>query len=235
MGLPLFHGVPQLCIPKWNYLSEGTTISSILKWISGEHGKASVASIEESKQRRLCWSKAFKGFSNTPHSITGQTPAEILLGRTPRTRLSLVHPCMAQWMSIVTEEWVGNQSPRTFSDGQAVYLCDLHPNRWVSANIVRKLGLLAYEMNTNGHLRQAHIDHLKPQPEPQPSTDAQLDSDTPPSDGDEQPSASSPLAILDDDSTSSEQPDSVMNATPEPVVCLQWNRQPPCRLIEEIS
>jgi len=88
---------------------------------------------------------------------------------------------------------------------------------------------------TNGHLGQAHVDHLKPQPEPQPSTDAQLDSDTTRSDGDDQSSASSPLAILDNDLTSNEQPDSVVNATPEPVVRPQRNHQPPCRLIEEIS
>jgi len=46
---------------------------------------------------------------------------------------------MAQRMSIVTEEQVGNQSPQTFSDGQAVYLRDLRPNasiQWVLANIV---------------------------------------------------------------------------------------------------
>ena len=71
--------------------------------------------------------------------MTGCTPAEILLERAPRTRLSLVHPCIAQRMSIVAEERVGNQSPRTFVDGQAVYVCDLRPcvsGKWASANIV---------------------------------------------------------------------------------------------------
>lgn len=53
--------------------------------------------------------------------------AEILLGRAPKTRLSLVHPCMAQRMSIAAEGRVENQAPQTFEDGQAVYLRDLHP------------------------------------------------------------------------------------------------------------
>ena len=32
-------------------------------------------------------------------TVTGRTPAEILLGRSPRTRLSLVHPCLSFLMS----------------------------------------------------------------------------------------------------------------------------------------
>ena len=65
---------------------------------------------------------------NTPHSITGRTPAEVLLGRSPRTRLSLIHPCMSQRMSIAIEERVGNKSPRTFTVGEAMLLRDLCPS-----------------------------------------------------------------------------------------------------------
>ena len=74
---------------------------------------------------------------------------------------------------MATEDRVGSQSPRTFVDGQAVYLRNLFPSetsRWVSANIVCKLGLLVYVVNTNGHRRQVHVDHLKPRPETQPDT-----------------------------------------------------------------
>ena len=60
--------------------------------------------------------------------MTSHTPAEVLLGRVARTRLSLVHPCMAQRVSVATEDRVGSQSPRTFVDGQAVYLRDLRPS-----------------------------------------------------------------------------------------------------------
>ena len=47
-----------------------------------------------------------------------------------------------------------------------MFLRDLQPNaasRWIPAKIVCKLGLLKYQVDTNGHLRQAHVDHLKPQ------------------------------------------------------------------------
>ena len=84
-------------------------------------------------------SKFLASYRNTPHSVTGHTPAEILLGRAPRTRLPLVHPCIAQRMSIAAEERVESQSPRTFANGQAVYVRDLRPcvsGKWASANIV---------------------------------------------------------------------------------------------------
>ena len=71
---------------------------------------------------------------------------------------------MAQRMTIASEERVGSQSPCTFAEGQAVYLWDLHPNaasQWTPAKIVCKLGLLTYQVNTNGHLRQAYAGHLK--------------------------------------------------------------------------
>ena len=32
----------------------------------------------------------------TPHSVTGKALAELLLGKLPRMRLSLIHPCVSQ-------------------------------------------------------------------------------------------------------------------------------------------
>ena len=58
----------------------------------------------------------------TPHSVTGRAPAELLLGRLPRMRLSLIHPCVSQRLSLATEQRVGNRSPRVFKVGQAVLL-----------------------------------------------------------------------------------------------------------------
>ena len=88
-------------------------------------------------------------------------------------------------------------------------------------------------MNINGYLRQAHVDHLKPRPETQP---AKPDSNTPPSDGvgTDQYLARTPLVIVEESSDIDEQPDAVMNSTPEPVVRPQRNCQPPRRLIEEL-
>ena len=115
--------------------------------------------------------KFLANYRNTPHSVTGKIPAEVLLGRSPRTRLSLVHPCMSQRMSVTIEERVGDKSPRVFTTGQAVLLRDLRPtaaSKWRPAIISRKLGPLAYEVSIEGQPRQAHVDHLKPNPQPVP-------------------------------------------------------------------
>ena len=80
----------------------------------------SKASTSESIEMKIA--KFFASYKITPHSITGRTPAEVQLGRTPKTRLSLIHPCMSQRMFIAIEERVGNKSPRTFTVGEAVLL-----------------------------------------------------------------------------------------------------------------
>ena len=50
----------------------------------------------------------------TLHSVTGRTPAELLLGKLPRTRLSLIHPCVSQRVSLAT-----STDPPEFSSGSS--------------------------------------------------------------------------------------------------------------------
>ena len=47
---------------------------------------------------------------NSPHVTTGKTPAELLLKRSPQTRLSLIHPCVAHRMQAIAEQAVGHES-----------------------------------------------------------------------------------------------------------------------------
>ena len=219
-------------MPPYHPSSNGLD-ENMVKTVKQAFNKASKGDSVEAKL-----SKFLTSYQNTPHSVTGCTPAEILLGRVPRTRLSLVHPCMAQRVSVAMEERVGSHSRRTFVDSQAVYLRDLRPSatsRWVPAHVVRKLGPLAYVVDTNGHCRQAHVDHLKPCPETQPDTDTPLERGTSTSAGEEHNPAQTPLVILDDSSTTTEQPDGEVSSTPEPVVRPQRNWQPPRWSIEEMA
>ena len=50
-------------------------------------------------------------YRNAPHSITGRTPADILLGRSPHTRFSLVHPCLSERLDAKAEAQVGEKPP----------------------------------------------------------------------------------------------------------------------------
>ena len=75
------------------------------------------------------------------------------------------------------EERVGDKSPQMFEVGQMVLLRDLRPaatSKWRPAVISRKVGPLAYEVSIDGQTRQAHVDHLKPHPPPESSTQNDL-------------------------------------------------------------
>ena len=109
--------------------------------------------------------KFLSSYRNTPHTVTGRTPAEVLLGRAPRTRLSLVHPCLSNTLSAKAEMKVGSTPLRNFDEGQEVLVRDHRPNtkvKWRRARILARLGPLNYEVSIDGQTRMAHVDHLLP-------------------------------------------------------------------------
>ena len=157
------NGIIHCRVPPY-HLSSNRLAENMVKSLKQSLSKANKNDSIEIKIARFLAS-----YRNTPRSITGRTPAEVLLGQSPRTRLSLIHPCMSQRMSVNIEKRVGDKSPGAFETGQAVLLRDLRPavnNKWRPAVISRKLGPLAYEVNVDGQTRQAHVDHLKSNPQP---------------------------------------------------------------------
>ena len=102
-------------------------------------------------------------YRNIRHSTTSRTPAELLFNRTPRTLLSLVHPCTPQQIEQTVEKHIGDHQPRHFSVNSDVMIRDLRPNaaeKWRKGTITKILGPLNYEVNIDGYTRQAHIDHI---------------------------------------------------------------------------
>jgi len=102
-------------------------------------------------------------YCNTHHATTSWTPAELLFNQSPRTRLSLVHPCTPQRVEQSVELKVGDHQPRAFIANDEVMVHDLQPNatvKWRAGTVTRVLGPLNYEVMVDGHMRQAHIDHL---------------------------------------------------------------------------
>jgi len=58
---------------------------------------------------------------------------------------------------------VGDHQPRAFIANDEVMVRDLRPNataKWRGGIVTRVLGPLNYEVMLDGHMRQAHIDHL---------------------------------------------------------------------------
>ena len=84
-------------------------------------------------------------YRNSPHTVTGRTPAEVLLGRAPRTRLCLVHPFLSQKLSAKAEVKVRSTPCRNFEKGQEVLIRDHCPDtksKWRKAKVLACLGPL---------------------------------------------------------------------------------------------
>ena len=104
-------------------------------------------------------------YRSTPHSLTGQTPSEMLMGRRIRTRLDLVRPDMR---GRISRESGGVQHPKAFVIGDRVFARDYRNVRkpgWLPGVIVAKLSPVTYsvQVNLRGELTtwKRHVDQLK--------------------------------------------------------------------------
>ena len=106
-------------------------------------------------------------YRTTPHSVTSKTPAELLIKRQPRTRLSLVRPVAGQEIRdrqrADFNEAVANV--REFEPGNGVSVWNPRKdgrNKWLPGTIVQRLGPTSYLVNVEEHVRYVHIDRLLP-------------------------------------------------------------------------
>ena len=125
---------------------------------------------QSSKPVKEKLAKFLIAYRNTPHSTTGATPAQLLLGRPLRTRLDLVKPNLNCKMvnqqhqqSIRAANEKGRQ-PRQLEVGDSVMSRDYRANlNWRAGLIVNKTGPLMYEVKVApAIICRRHIDQLKP-------------------------------------------------------------------------
>ena len=108
-------------------------------------------------------------YRTTPHSTTGAAPAELLMRRRLRTRLSLVKPDLAQ----VVESKQNKQKEytdlkchkeRLFSENDIVRVRNTQANsnteRWILGKVVKVCGPRTYLVRTGHKTRYVHADHL---------------------------------------------------------------------------
>lgn len=105
---------------------------------------------------------------NTPNTTTGKTPAELFLGRSPRTPLSLVKPSLQR--KVEGKQWASKQDRDR--DNQVVRQFDLYQpvrvrnvrggrDRWIPGTIVQIKGPRTYIVRIPGNNRRfVHSDHL---------------------------------------------------------------------------
>ena len=108
-------------------------------------------------------------YRTTPHGTTGAAPAELLMRRRLRTRLSLVKPDLAQ----VVESKQNKQKEykdlkchkeRLFSENDIVRVRNTQANsnteRWILGKVVKVCGPRTYLVRTGHKTRYVHADHL---------------------------------------------------------------------------
>ena len=114
-------------------------------------------------------------YRTTPHTTSGISPAELLMGRQLRSHLSLLHP------DLTIQDRVSNKqqrqkdyhdlhaNKRLFTIGDTVFVCDF-PNgkKWLPATVTQSKGPLSFLIELDdGRVIRCHIDHIRVRP---PST-----------------------------------------------------------------
>lgn len=107
-------------------------------------------------------------YRSTPHSVTGQTPAELFLGRKTRTRFSNLLPNLEEHM----KDQQGKQQRqhdrsrvkgRELNAQDTVQVRNHNPreaSKWLLGTVVHSLGPLTYLVRVGRQLRHVHIDDL---------------------------------------------------------------------------
>ena len=123
----------------------------------------------------------------TPHSTTGVSPAELLLGRRLRSHMDLIHPDLNSRVSLHQEKQkiVHDNSfqQRTFSKGDNVYTKNFSTgSEWLPGVIQQVTGPLSYRvLLPDGRVVKRHVDHIhtRPSTDPLPENSEQLADEIP--------------------------------------------------------
>ena len=120
---------------------------------------------EGSMSSRLA--KVLLTYRTTPQSTTGLTPAELLLGRRPRTRLDLLKPNTAERVERKLEKQKASHDshgkPRTFRIGDSIFLNNFAGSGWLPGKIAEKSGPVSFHvLLEDGRRKRCHQDQIRP-------------------------------------------------------------------------
>ena len=108
-------------------------------------------------------------YRTTPHSTTGAMPAELLMRRRLRTRLSLVKPDLAQTIESKQNKQkkykdFKSHQDRLFVENDIVRVrntqASSNTERWILGRVVKVCGPRTYLVKTGHKTRYVHVDHL---------------------------------------------------------------------------
>ncbi|XP_073820944.1 uncharacterized protein [Musca autumnalis] len=102
-------------------------------------------------------------YRNAPHSTTGQSPAQLFLGRQLRTRLDLVRPEETN-SKVTAKQYLKNSCKyRELERNQIVYFLSGNPriNKWLKGKVTKRLGDVHYEILFQGKYYRRHCEHFE--------------------------------------------------------------------------
>lgn len=97
-------------------------------------------------------------YRNAPHTTTGESPANLMLGRRLRNRLDCLKP------DILSKQMAMGpiMKPREFGLGSDVWVrCYLGAEKWKKGVIIDQVGPLCYYVEVEGRKWKRHVDQLK--------------------------------------------------------------------------
>ncbi len=125
--------------------------------------KNNVEKLDGPMDARLC--KFLFHYRVTPHSTTGLSPAQLLMGRRLRTSLDLLHPDSvspkAQTKQLQSADT--KKTPRRFKEGDTVFAKGFNGQEpWIPAVVTKVSGPLSYQLKTTTGVEiRRHVDHLQ--------------------------------------------------------------------------
>lgn len=107
-------------------------------------------------------------YRNTPHTMTGLSPADVMFKFRPKTHLSLLKPNLADKMINRQEETertanARRGNPRSFTVEDKVYVKTVRNEKinWQSGIITKIISPVTYLVKVDNRTRFVHVDHLR--------------------------------------------------------------------------
>ncbi|XP_020912823.1 uncharacterized protein K02A2.6-like [Exaiptasia diaphana] len=123
--------------------------------------KRAVKADQTNRELQYKLDRFLMAYRTAPHSTTGQSPAQLLLGRNLKTRLDLLKPNMRRRVNQKILMDV-NKPMKVFREGQKVWVRNfLKGAKWCPGGIIKSLGPVLYQVSVNGMVWKRHVDQLR--------------------------------------------------------------------------
>ena len=119
------------------------------------------ASIQDGQSLATRLARFLMTYRTTPQVATGKSPAELLYGRTLRTRFDLLRPDRTQMVSDYQQRMAetAGGSRRSFGLGEDVWARSFSGQKWRRGRVAAQTGPVSYEVDVGDACWSRHADH----------------------------------------------------------------------------